>query len=178
MERKMARLPYWLVACALALTSQASATPLMLEVGQDTPRDLPAWEQVQTMRPMAAGPYRPRVVLDLDKNDEISDLGPIGTGKDGILVVGMASLDQVSPWETARGYDLDRNGRIDSRDATFAQMRVWIDLDKDLVMQSKELKTLPEVGIASLVFPPDERTLHGAYENAKGAVYMAGVEQY
>ncbi len=56
----------------------------------------------------------------------------------------------------AHGYealaDLDLNGdqKIDALDAAFARLRIWQDLNQDGVSQANELKSLAELGIASI----------------------------
>ncbi len=60
--------------------------------------------------------------------------------------------------------DSNQDGRIDSRDAAFAQLQVWIDVNQDGISQSGELETLQEVGIAALGLTLDRsaaRTDHG-----------------
>jgi Ca2+-binding RTX toxin-like protein len=48
------------------------------------------------------------------------------------------------------GYDVNADGKIDSQDAVYADLRVWQDADQDGVSDAGELKGLAELGIASI----------------------------
>jgi Ca2+-binding RTX toxin-like protein len=47
-------------------------------------------------------------------------------------------------------FDLNADGRIDGGDAVYGELRVWRDADQDGVTDAGELKTLAELGIASI----------------------------
>jgi len=71
-------------------------------------------------------------------------------------------------------YDDDRNGVIDERDAVFADLRLWQDVDHDGVSQPWELHALPDLGVAgiSLAYAEArEADQHGNSFRYKAAVY-------
>ena len=47
-------------------------------------------------------------------------------------------------------HDADNNGKIDTADAIYSQLRVWQDANQDGISQTGELKTLAELGMASV----------------------------
>jgi hypothetical protein len=57
----------------------------------------------------------------------------------------------------AVGFDSNRDGVFDARDAQFAEFKVWQDADRDGFTDAGELKSLGEAGIVSL-------DLHAAFE--------------
>jgi hypothetical protein len=58
----------------------------------------------------------------------------------------MAALRQV--------FDTNQNGALDSGDARWSEFRVWRDADGDGISQASEMKTLGELGIASINLNP------------------------
>jgi hypothetical protein len=46
--------------------------------------------------------------------------------------------------------DSNHDGKIDSQDPAYSQLRVWVDSDTDGVSQPGELQTMPQVGITSI----------------------------
>jgi hypothetical protein len=47
-------------------------------------------------------------------------------------------------------HDANADGRINSADAIYAQLKIWQDANQDGISQSTELKTLSQLGIASI----------------------------
>lgn len=172
----MPRLALAALAAAL-LAAPSGAAPLILEPGMPAPRPASPEEQVRLVRPPAAGPYRDRVVLDLDRDEDIEDLGPLGTGKDGIAMLGFASLEAKSPWEWFQSADLDQDGVLDAKDGGIHQVRIWVDEDKDLVPQAGEIHAAIEVGVHALILP-HRGTDVGSWEDSEGRVYRAGIQAY
>jgi hypothetical protein len=168
-----------LAAAALAalLAGPAAAAPLILEPGMTEPRTVDPEEQVRLIRPSTAGPYRDRVVLDLDRDEDIHDLGPLGSGKDGVALLGFATLDAKSPWEWFQSADLNRDGVLDESDGGIHQVRIWIDADKDLVPKANEIRAALELGVHKLILP-HRGTDVGSWEDAEGRVYRAGIRAY
>jgi len=85
------------------------------------------------------------LVLDLNGDGQINDGRELfGNGTDtpnGKAVDGFAALAQ---------YDLNHDGVIDSQDAVFAKLQVWVDANTDGVTQPSELKSLADLDVASL----------------------------
>jgi hypothetical protein len=53
-------------------------------------------------------------------------------------------------YEVLETYDTFQDGVIDAKDAAFARLRIWRELDQDGVTDAGELKTLTESGITSI----------------------------
>jgi Ca2+-binding RTX toxin-like protein len=84
------------------------------------------------------GPNDGMLALDLNGN---------GTIDNGSELFGAPTRDGYEVLET---YDNYRDGVIDSKDAIFADLKLWRDLDSDGVTDAGELKTLTEIGITSI----------------------------
>ena len=86
------------------------------------------------------------LVRDLDGN------GFIGTGAE--LLGSETRLANGSlasnGFEALKTLDGNKNGSIDSEDAAFASLQIWIDIDGDGYSQPEELWTLAEAGVASI----------------------------
>jgi hypothetical protein len=75
------------------------------------------------------------------------DLNSNGLIDNGGELFGQPSRDGYEVLET---YDTFADGVIDAKDAAFARLRIWRDLDQDGVTDAGELKTLTESGITSI----------------------------
>lgn len=135
-------------------------------------------DRIRMTRPVAAGPMRDRVALDLDQNRRFTDLGPRGSGEDGVLVLGVASLEETSPWEWLRAYDTNRDRKIDAEDYGFARMRVWIDADRDLIPRSRELHSPGQLGVRRIHLPHEPGGERGHWESQDGSTHLAGITEY
>lgn len=86
------------------------------------------------------------VVRDLNGNGLI-DSGRELFGDNTLLANG----DKASNGYTAlAALDTNADGKIDSADAVYSELRIWQDANQDGISQSGELKTLGELGIASI----------------------------
>lgn len=135
-------------------------------------------EQIRLVRPGAAGPMRPRISLDLDQNRRITDLGPTGSGNDGVLVLGVASLEEDSPWDWVRAYDTNLDSRLDHQDYGFESLQIWIDANRDLIPRRDEMHSPSSLGIQRIVIPevPGEDQSH--WESVDGGTHLAGLTEY
>ena len=75
------------------------------------------------------------------------DLNGNGLIDNGGELFGQPARDGYEVLET---YDTFADGVIDAKDAAFARLRIWRDLDQDGITDAGELKTLPESGITSI----------------------------
>ncbi|RMH90942.1 hypothetical protein EBB59_09200 [Lysobacter pythonis] len=57
-----------------------------------------------------------------------------------------------------RKYDWNKDGRFDANDASFADVKVWRDLNQDGISQANELFSLTDVGIQSINLTPTSTT--------------------
>lgn len=100
------------------------------------------------------------LVLDRNGNDIIDDGGELFSDH-VIMSDGRTSSDG---FEALADLDDDHNGIIDEKDSRFADLRVWIDSERDGFSAADELKTLEDLGITSIVLPenqsdPDDDTV-------------------
>jgi Ca2+-binding RTX toxin-like protein len=58
--------------------------------------------------------------------------------------------NQTDGFQILAQLDTNANGKIDSGDAQFAELKIWQDLNQDGVSQADELKTLAQAGISSI----------------------------
>jgi len=86
------------------------------------------------------------VVLDLNGNGTI-DTGRELFGDNTLLPGGQAAANG---FEAIAQYDTNADGKINAQDAIYTQLRIWQDANQDGVSQANELKTLGELGIASI----------------------------
>jgi hypothetical protein len=113
--------------------------------------------------------FRERQVIDQAKELIFTQWAP-GTGSD------MAALRQV--------FDTNHNGKLDVGDARWSEFRVWVDGNEDGISQPGELKTLDQLGIASIDLDPtgsarmlsDGSIIQGvsAYTRTDGTTGVAG----
>ena len=162
---------------ALLLAASAATAPLILEPGMAEPQPVDPEDQVRLIRPPSAGPYRDRVVLDLDRDEDIHDVGPLGSGKDGVAMLGFATFGAKSPWEWFESADLNKDGVLDEDDGGIHQVRIWIDADKDLVPKASEIRAALDAGVHKLILP-HRGTDVGSWEDGEGRVYRAGIRAY
>jgi Ca2+-binding RTX toxin-like protein len=94
-------------------------------------------------------------VLDRNGNGTIDngrelfgDATPLYAG--GLAADGFAALAQE---------DTNLDGKVDSLDARFAQLRLWTDLNQDGVSQGSELFTLEQKGVAALIVAKTENAV-------------------
>ncbi len=103
--------------------------------------------------------------FDMDGDGIGDDTGWIGKG-DGLLVIdrngnGMVEGSSELTFLTEKTglassfaglalLDANKDGKLDRTDARFGELKVWIDGNRDGVSNSGELRTLTDVGIASL----------------------------
>src|SRR6185369_7585821 len=86
------------------------------------------------------------IVIDLNGNGTI-DSGRELFGDNTLLPNGQLAANG---FQAIAQYDLDANGKIDSADAAYSELRIWQDANQDGISQAGELKTLSELGIASI----------------------------
>ena len=86
------------------------------------------------------------VVLDLNGNGLI-DTGRELFGDNTLLPNGETASNG---YQALAQHDSNGDGRINSQDAIYTQLRVWQDANQDGISQANELKTLAQVGIASI----------------------------
>ncbi|MBG9388551.1 calcium-binding protein [Caenimonas aquaedulcis] len=86
------------------------------------------------------------VVVDLNGNGLI-DSGRELFGDNTLLPNGHAASNG---FQAIAQYDANADGKIDAADAAFTQLRIWQDANQDGVSQAAELKSLAQLGIASI----------------------------
>jgi hypothetical protein len=121
------------------------------------------------------------LVLDRDHDGQITDGSELfGTS------TRLANGDKAANGYAAlRQYDANGDGVVDSKDAVYADLRVWVDSNSDGISQAGELKTLASVGVASIglqdtaVLSKDKGNLIGLtsnYQSTDGSTHaMADV---
>ncbi|GHU41441.1 hypothetical protein AGMMS50289_04600 [Betaproteobacteria bacterium] len=85
----------------------------------------------------------------LDKEDGFLVLDANGDGKVNNINELFGNLQQTG-YEELATLDVNGDGVIDTNDAAFAALKVWQDKNGDGVTQTGELRTLQQVGIASI----------------------------
>ncbi len=135
-------------------TVPAGLTPLVLDLDGDgiettnllggTVFDLDANGQLERAAWVAGGDGL--LVRDLDGNGLI-DNGAELFGSGTTLANGQKALDGFA---ALAGLDSNGDGVINSQDAAFAQLQVWVDANGDGQTDAGELRSLASLGIASL----------------------------
>ena len=115
--------------------------------------------------------------FDYNRDGKVGRTAWIGEG-DGMLVIDLARdggfgpdgvIDQAEEFvftQWAKGatsdmeavrlaFDTNKDGQLSAFDLRFASFRIWVDLDGDAVVDAGELKTLEELGIASIPLTHD-----------------------
>ena len=92
------------------------------------------------------GPDDGLLALDRDGNGTIDHGGELF----GDRVETTAGEFAADGFEALATLDQNADGRIDAADADFEQLRVWTDVNQDGISQAAELRSLDELGIASL----------------------------
>ncbi len=103
--------------------------------------------------------------FDMDGDGIADDTGWVGKG-DGLLVIDRNSNGQIdgpgeltfltekagltSSFAGLATLDANRDGKLDKTDARFSELKVWVDGNRDGVAGEGELRSLTELGIASL----------------------------
>jgi hypothetical protein len=87
-------------------------------------------------------------LLVLDRNGN----GVIDGGAElfGDNTPGAAGTLAANGYIALQGQDTNADGRINSQDTSYTQLRVWRDLNQDGISQAGELQTLGQAGIASI----------------------------
>ncbi len=84
--------------------------------------------------------------LDLNENGIIDNGGEL-FGDQTLLADGKTAKNG---FEALKQYDSNGDGVIDENDEIFSQLRVWVDADGNGISDEGEMKTLKELGIASI----------------------------
>jgi len=103
------------------------------------------------------------VVRDINKNGQI-DSGREIFGDNTILANGQKAKDA---FEAIADLDVNKDGKVDAKDATFSQLKVWNDKNQNGISEASELKTLTELGITSI---STQASITGVQNSASGNV--------
>jgi hypothetical protein len=103
------------------------------------------------------------VVRDINKNGQI-DSGREIFGDNTILANGQKAKDA---FEAIADLDVNKDGKVDAKDATFSQLKVWNDKNQNGISEASELKTLTELGITSI---STQASITGVQNSANGNV--------
>lgn len=148
--------------------------------GDGRPDGIPAFYPLEPTKPDANAPPKSPLILDLNGNGiEISSLGEYGTyfdlnsdgqaeltawamNGDGFLVRDLNGNGQIDNnlemfgsaendgFSVLRTLDSNSDGKISSADSEWSSLKVWIDANMDGQVQDGELKSLDDLGIASI----------------------------
>ena len=87
------------------------------------------------------------LVLDLNSDGTINN-GTEMFGNSTKLADGQTKAKD--GFEALRQYDLNHDNLIDANDAVFANLKIWVDANKDGVSQSEELHGLADIGVHAM----------------------------
>jgi Ca2+-binding RTX toxin-like protein len=123
------------------------------------------------------------VVLDRNGNGLI-DSGRELFGDETLLPNGSKAPDG---YAALAQHDANGDGRISSADAVYSQLRIWQDANQDGISQAGELRTLADLGIASIGLQGTQANvdlgngnsmpLQGTFTRMNGSTGMSGVAQ-
>lgn len=141
-----------------SLTDAAHGVPFDLDGNADSAKERLAWT--------AAGSDDAWLAFDRDGN------GSIDSGRElfGNVTPQPPTTDAANGFNALSSFDRparggNADGVIDARDAAFAYLRLWQDVNHDGVSQPEELHTLPELDVARLHFDYKESKKADAYGN-------------
>ncbi len=117
-----------------------SANPILFDHNADTVKTATGWIKADDGI----------LVLDRNGNGTI-DSGRELFGDNTLLTTGAyAGLHAANGFQALADLDTNADKKVDSADAAYAQLRVWQDTNQDGISQAGELKTLSQLGIASI----------------------------
>jgi hypothetical protein len=117
------------------------------------------------------------LVRDLNGNGQV-DNGTELFGSNTVLADGSKAQDG---WAALAAMDSNGDGKVDAQDAAFGQLRVWQDANGNGVTDAGELKSLGDLGIASLNTGHDNRSVEqngntlqgfGSFTTTDGATHQ------
>ncbi|MER2514304.1 MAG: hypothetical protein ABTQ25_18140, partial [Nitrosomonas ureae] len=153
-------LPDWLVPAG-GIFGDVPAIPILRGWGDPLVLDLDG-DGVEVTK-MGFGTDRSMVYFDMD-NDGFAERTAWATGGDGLLALdknGNGKIDNqgelfgntntiADGFLNLKQYDSNADNKITSADAQFANLRVWVDADKDGQTDAGELKTLADLKITQV----------------------------
>lgn len=106
------------------------------------------------------------LALDLNGNGSIDDISEVFGGATGDGFGGLGFYDSYFDW------------KIDARDAVFANLRIWRDLNQDGISQTNEISSLQDEAITSISLMPSYvwREAEGNLIAAEGTFSRNGLE--
>lgn len=102
------------------------------------------------------------LVLDLNGNGKIDNGGEL-FGSETLLANGSKAANG---FEALKALDSNGDHQINTDDAAFASLKIWIDADGDGHSQASELLSLPAAGVTSIVTTYSNSTIVDAQGNA------------
>jgi VCBS repeat-containing protein len=151
------------LATSNAFSLQIASTPLVLDLNGDGVQTTSITEGTQ-FDLLATGTKQNLgwvsqqdglLAIDLNGDGQINS-GAELFGDRTVLADGSRAVDG---WAALRGMDSNHDGKVDTQDAQFNQLRVWVDADSDGVTDAGELRSLADQGIASIDLAADGRSV-------------------